>query len=110
MSIYSGVIIPVAQQAQQSGGNSLMMLGPIVIFAAMLFFLFRSQSKENKKKQKMLEEIQTGDKVVTAGGIHGVVSNVKEKTFMVKIADNVKVEINKSGVTAVINKETSKNE
>ncbi len=105
------LISPLAQAAQQQGGSPWVMIGPIVIFAVMLFFLFRSQSKENKKKQKMLEEIKSGDRVVTICGIHGVIANVKEKTFMLKIADNVKVEINKSGVASVINsKELAKNE
>jgi preprotein translocase subunit YajC len=91
----------------QSSGfkNTLVALGPIVIFMVMIFFLFRSQQKENKRKQEMIKSIKSGDKVITAGGIHGVVANVKENTFIVKIADNVKIEVNKSGVVSVMEKD-----
>lgn len=90
-----------------SGGfkNTLVALGPIVIFMVMIFFLFRSQQKENKRKQEMIKGIKSGDKVIAAGGIHGIVANVKENTFIVKIADNVKIEVNKSGVITVMEKD-----
>lgn len=89
----------------QTATNPLIAFGPIVIFAVMLFFLFRSQHKESKKRQKMIEEVKTGDKIITSGGIHGVVTNVKEKTLIVRIADNVKIEINKTGISSVLEKE-----
>jgi len=91
----------------QTGGlkNMMGLLGPIAIFAVMIFFLFRSQQKEAKRKREMVESVKTGDKIITAGGIHGVVANVKETTFIVKIADNVKIEVSKSGVTSVMEKE-----
>lgn len=95
---------------QSPPGNPLIMFGPILLFGAILFFLFRAQSKENKRKQKMIENIQTGDKVVTVCGMHGIIANVKERTFILKIADNVKVEINKSGIATVLNKEDNNNE
>lgn len=91
------------------GGDGLKQIifgmGPILIIVVMIFLLFRSQQKENKKRQEMLTKIKTGDKVVTAGGIHGIISNVKEHTFIVKIADNVKIEVNKTGVSTVIEKD-----
>jgi len=83
----------------------LVTLGPITIFVVMIFFLFRSQHKENKRKQEMISNIKTGDKVITGGGIHGIIANVKEHTFIVKIADNVKIEVNKTGVSSVIEKD-----
>jgi len=88
----------------QSGDGMKQMIfgiGPIIIIMVMIFLLFRSQQKETKKRQEMISKVKTGDKVVTAGGIHGIVSNVKENTFIVKIADNVKIEVNKTGVSAV---------
>ncbi len=93
------------QQAANGFKQMMLTMGPILIFVVMIFFLFRSQSKENKRRQEMLSKIKTGDKVVTSGGIHGIISNVKENTFIVKIADNVKIEITKSGVSSVIEKE-----
>jgi preprotein translocase subunit YajC len=52
----------------------------------------------------MMESIKTGDRVVFGGGIMGIVANVKEKTYVVKIADNVKVEVTRGAVTQVLEK------
>jgi len=91
---------PAGGQASSSG-NIISLIGPIAIFAFIIFFLFRSQKKQMRERQNMLDSVKAGDKVVTAGGIHGVIVTVKENTFIVKIADNVKVEVSKSGVNSV---------
>ena len=51
--------------------------------------------------------MKTGDRVVTASGIHGLISNVKDRTVIVKIADNVKIEMEKSAVTNVVNRQNN---
>ncbi len=94
----------LAQQASPPGGG-MVMLFPILVVVIMFFFLFRTQRKEAKRRQQMLDEIKTGDRIITAGGIHGVIANVKDKSFIVKIADNVKVEVAKNGVNTVLNKD-----
>ena len=53
----------------------------------------------------MIAAIKTGDKVVTNGGIHGLIANVKETTVMLKVADNVKIELEKSAITNVLKTE-----
>lgn len=81
--------------------SSLMMWMPIVlIFVIMYFLILRPQAKRQKEHQAMLNALQKGDDVVTAGGIYGTIVGVKEKeqTLIVKIADNVKVEIARSGI------------
>lgn len=50
----------------------------------------------------MISGLKTGDRVVTNAGIHGLIANVKETTVMVKVADNVKLELEKSAVTTVL--------
>ena len=85
---------------------NMMLIGYIGIFAVMMYYLMiRPQQKESKRKQELLKSIKSGDKVITAGGIHGIVINVKENTFIVKIADNVKIEISKSGIISVMEKD-----
>ena len=59
------------------------------------------QQKKQKDHQQLVTSVKTGDKVTTAGGIHGIVANVKETTFLVKVADNVKIEFDKSAITSV---------
>jgi len=84
-------------------GNPLTSFVPIIfIFIIMYFVLFRPQMRRQKEQQRLVASLKTGDRVVTNGGIHGLISNVKETTVIVKVADNVKIEMEKSAVTTVI--------
>jgi preprotein translocase subunit YajC len=69
--------------------------------------MIRPEQKKQKKRREMLSELKKGDRVVTAGGIHGTVGNVKEDSVMVKVADNVVMEFAKSSVTSVLNRDGS---
>ena len=81
---------------------------PLIIIAVLFYFLLiRPQQKKQKEHQQLVASVKTGDKVTTAGGIHGVVANVKETTFLVKVAENVKLEFDKSSVTSVTKSEAS---
>ena len=96
--------------AGASGGikGLLVSFGPfILIIIVMYFLLFRSQQKKAKQRRLMLDAVRTGDKVVTAGGIIGTVSSVKEKTLSLKIAENVKVEVNRASISGVLEKTAS---
>lgn len=86
-------------------GQMLQMVGMLAVFGAMFYFLLiRPQQKQKKEQESLLKNIKTGDKVLLNSGIFGIVSNVKEKSLMVKIADNVKVEVLKSAVGSVVQK------
>ena len=75
---------------------------PLIIIAVLFYFLLiRPQQKKQKEHQRLVSSVKTGDKVVTAGGMHGIVANVKETTFLVKVAENVKIEFDKSSITSV---------
>jgi preprotein translocase subunit YajC len=74
----------------------------IFIFIIMYFVMFRPQKKRQEQQQKLIASLKTGDRVVTNGGIHGLISNVKDTTVIVKVADNVKIEVEKSAVTTVV--------
>jgi preprotein translocase subunit YajC len=80
------------------------MLVPMVaVFVIMYFLVIRPQNKRQKQLQEMVSNLKTGDRVVTNGGIHGQVSNVKDgQTLVLKIADNVKIEIEKSAVATIL--------
>ncbi len=73
----------------------IMILLLIVIF--WLFFI-RPQSKKAKEQQRFRDELKKGDKVVTIGGFHGKVTEVKEHTVMVSLAPDTEVEIEKSAL------------
>lgn len=76
----------------------------ILLFAAMYFLMIAPQRKKQKAHEKMLSELKTGDEVVTNGGIFGQITNVKDDRFVVRIAENTKIEIGKSFITTVLNK------
>lgn len=93
--------IPVILQTGGQGGSTLSFLLPLIlIFAIMYFLIFRPQAKKQKQHQAMIESIKKGDKIVTAGGIYGTVAGIKEKekTLIVKIDDNVKIELGRSSI------------
>ncbi|MBL9215537.1 MAG: preprotein translocase subunit YajC [Opitutaceae bacterium] len=95
-------------QTQPAGpaGNPLVMMVPyLLLFAAMYFFLIAPQRKKQKAHEKMLSELKTGDEVVTAGGIYGTITGVKEDRFVVRVGDNnAKVEIGKGFISALVKK------
>jgi preprotein translocase subunit YajC len=74
----------------------------IFIFIIMYFVMFRPQKKRQQQQQQLTASLKTGDRVVTNAGIHGLISNVKETTVIVKVADNVKIEMEKSPIANVL--------
>jgi preprotein translocase subunit YajC len=91
-----------AAPASGPGGGFGFFVPFIFIFIIMYFMLFRPQKKKQQEQQRLIAALKTGDKVVTNAGIHGLIANVKETTVMLKVADNVKIEMEKSAVTNVL--------
>ena len=92
-----------AQPAAPGPGGGLGLFVPfILIFVIMYFLMFRPQKKRQQEQQRLISSLKTGDQVVTNAGIHGLIANVKETTVMLKVADNVKIEVEKSAVANVI--------
>ncbi len=92
--------------AAPGGLAALMQLAPmILIFAAMYFLLIAPQRKKQKRHEKMLTELQPGDEVVTAGGLYGTITSVKDDRFVVRIGENnAKVEVGKGFISTVVKK------
>lgn len=74
----------------------------IVIMVLFYFLMIYPQSKERKKRDAMLAAINRGDKVLTRGGIFGIVADIKEQVLVLKISENVKVEVERSFVETVV--------
>ncbi|MDR0532624.1 MAG: preprotein translocase subunit YajC [Verrucomicrobiales bacterium] len=95
-----------AANGQTPAGASSLLGSPFIMIILMVvvfyFLLIRPQQKRQKEHLKMVNALKTGDKVIAAGGIHGVVSNVKDKTVVIKIAENTKIEIDRSSVAVVL--------
>jgi preprotein translocase subunit YajC len=84
------------------GGGFSFFVPFIFLFIIMYFVMIRPQKKRQEQQRKLIASLKTGDRVVTNAGIHGLISNVKETTVIVKVADNVKVEMEKSAIATVI--------
>jgi preprotein translocase subunit YajC len=91
-----------APQQMPGGGIGSFFVPLIFIFIIMYFVMIRPQKKRQQQQQQLVSSLKTGDRVVTNAGIHGLISNVKENTVLVKVADNVKIEMDKSAVTTVL--------
>lgn len=93
--------LPLAQAAAPGGGLA-QFLPILLLFVGMWFLIIAPQRKRQKAHEKMLSELKSGDNIVTSGGIFGTITNVKDDCFVVKIADNTKVEIGKTFVASRI--------
>ncbi|OGW85799.1 MAG: preprotein translocase subunit YajC [Omnitrophica bacterium RIFCSPLOWO2_01_FULL_45_10] len=84
------------------GQNPLFNLMPIIlIFIVFYFLLIRPQKKSQEEHKKMLAGLKKNDEVVTSGGIHGTIMNVKDTTVTLKVDDNVKIEVQKSAIASI---------
>jgi preprotein translocase subunit YajC len=111
MSKMSSLFSPVeflaqtaAPGAQQGSPAWMQVLPMVLLFAAMYFLMIAPQRKKQKEHDRMLKSLESGDEVVTTGGIFGVITNVKDDRFVVRIADNTKIEIGKAFVQTVVKK------
>ena len=84
------------------GGIGSFFVPLIFIFIILYFVMIRPQKKRQQQQQNLISSLKTGDRVVTNAGIHGLISNVKETTVLLKVADNVKIEVDKSAITNVL--------
>jgi preprotein translocase subunit YajC len=85
----------------------IMNLLPIIlIFVVFYFLLIKPQKKAQEDHKKMVAALKKNDEVVTSGGIHGVIVNVKDATVMLKVDDNVKIEVQKASIGVVKQKGT----
>ena len=81
----------------------LQLLPFILMFAVIYFLILRPQYKKQKQQQAMIDSLKKGDRIVTSGGLHGKITNVKEKEgiIVVQIAKEVQVEVSRGSVTGV---------
>jgi preprotein translocase subunit YajC len=88
-------------------GGGLFHLWPLLImFAIFYFLLIRPQQKKAKQHKELLSGLKIGDKVVSSGGLHGVITGLKEEVVTVEIAPKVRVRISRSSVAGVEKKES----
>ncbi len=95
--------IQFAWQAQQPGPPNLsFLLVLLAMFAMFYFVLIRPQRKKQKETKQMVDALKKGDRVVTNGGIFGTIAGVHDAIIVLKIAEDVKIEVLKSAVGNII--------
>ena len=87
-------------------GSPFVMMGLMVVM--FYFLLIRPQQRQRKELNARIAALQTGDKVVTTSGIHGIVHNVRDHTVVIKIAEGTMVEFDKPAVAVVHKKDAAK--
>jgi len=95
---------PAAQPQTAFPWQMLFVYG--LIAAGFYFILIAPQRKKQKEHEKMLTTLGVGDEVVTSGGIYGVIASVKQDRFVIRIADNTKIEVGKGFIQAVVVKKS----
>jgi preprotein translocase subunit YajC len=92
----------MAPQGGSGGGlvSTLIMFG--AIFLIFYFMIIRPQQKRAKEREKMLSNIQKGDKIITSGGLHGIVAGLDEKTVLLEVGDKVKLKFERSAIASII--------
>jgi len=99
------LLIALGQQSGEGGGS---MVSTIIMFGAIFlifyFMIIRPQQKKAKDRTKLLSNLEKGDKIVTNGGIHGIIAGIDEKTLLLQVSDNLKIKVERSAIGQVISK------
>ncbi len=100
-------ILAMAQPSGAGGQSSLLsLLVPFaLVFLIFYFILFRPMRRQQKDREKMISELKAGDRVVTNGGLYGTITGVTDKVVHLKIADQVRVEVSKSAIAGLQEKQ-----
>jgi preprotein translocase subunit YajC len=101
-SFVFSLLMAAPEGGSASGGGAFLQFVPFIAIIAIFYFLIiRPQNKKQKETQRMLGALKKGDKVVTIGGIHGVIQTVRDQSIILKVDDNVKLEFNRSAISNV---------
>lgn len=100
-TMFSGLSLFQAAPGNSTGSmiSTVVMFG--AVFAIFYFLIIRPQNKKQKAAQAMIAAVKKGDRVVTIGGIHGIVNSIKDKTIVIKVDDSTKLEFTKSAIASV---------
>ena len=97
----------VADAGGQGGGGGLaQMLPMLALMAALMYFmLFRPKQRQEKERATMISELRAGERIMFSGGLIGTVTEVREHTFLVEVANKVNIEIARGAVGQVLTKD-----
>jgi preprotein translocase subunit YajC len=89
--------------------NPVMQFLPLIVIGFIFYFLiYRPQKKRQKAREELVKQVEKGDKVITASGIHGTIAQVEETTVLLQVSDNTKIRIEKTALGTVVPKNGDK--
>jgi preprotein translocase subunit YajC len=94
--------VPAGAEGGSPGSLVSTFIPFILIIGIFYFLIIRPQNKKQKETQRMLGALKKGDKIITIGGVHGVIQNVKESSVVVKVDENTKIEFSRSAISNVV--------
>ena len=99
-------LVQLAMAPQQGGSPEGGLFSTLIMFALIIgifyFLILRPQQKRQKERQKLLDAVKKGDKVVTAGGLHGTVAGLDEKTVLIEVAEKVKMKFDRTAIASIL--------
>jgi len=103
-------VAPRGSANAQPASNPIMSFVPMVVVIGILYFLIiRPQQQQAKAHRQLVDNLKNGDRVVTQGGVHGTVTGIKGAIVQVKIAENVRVDVNRTAIAQVLQPSTNGN-
>src|SRR5262249_20055337 len=103
----TALLMQTAPAGDQPGQSVFSLLVPMALILIIFYFLLiRPANKKQKVLQQMIEGLKSGDKVITSGGIHGVVAGITDEIIQLRVAPNVKIEISRSAVAGLQSDQT----
>lgn len=95
---------------QAASASPIMSFIPMVVVIGILYFLIiRPQQQQAKEHRRLVDGLKPGDRVITQGGVHGTITALKGAIVQVKIADNVRVDVNRTAIAQVLSESTNGN-
>ena len=101
-------LIPLLQTS--GGGQYMFFITLGLVFLIFYFLLIRPQRKEQKEREALIATVKKGDKIITIGGLHGMVTLTKDRTVVMKVDENCKIEISRSAIATVLREKEEKSE
>ena len=87
-----------APAAPAAGGGAMMWIMLLLVFGVMWLFMIRPQRKQQKELEKFRNELKKGDKVVTIGGIFGIIAEINERDVLIKVDGETKLRVSKNAI------------
>ncbi|MCD6112959.1 MAG: preprotein translocase subunit YajC [Bacteroidales bacterium] len=107
MNLMNVILMAGQTQSDQKGGGYSMLIMLALIFVVFYFFMIRPQTKKAKEQKKFRESLKKGDKIVTIGGIHGKIVEVRETTVIVETEGQNKLKLEKSAIASEFSNQMS---